>query len=262
MPKKRQGPKAEGGREGAEYRFRIDAFTPATMPMKRLAEYMAELAAMLGEPGAVHLMQVEEGSTVPVIRVDFEAIPKVRDRVAGVARGDAENDAILPFRRLNRLLREDNATAVLREPRRNTPVLKFPGRDEKQDLSTTIRQHGSVDGKLVRIGGKDETIHATLSTEGQTVGKIHMTEMVAKRLATKLFEYVRLIGVGRWRRAGDGTWSLEEFKVEDFESLQVTPLSGVLKDIRAIGTGFETPDAFGELKRLRHGPGGDADAMH
>jgi hypothetical protein len=34
----------------AEYRFRIDAFTPETMPMARLAEYMSQLAQLLGEP--------------------------------------------------------------------------------------------------------------------------------------------------------------------------------------------------------------------
>jgi hypothetical protein len=31
---------------GAEYRFKIDAYTPNTIPMARLSQYMAELAHM------------------------------------------------------------------------------------------------------------------------------------------------------------------------------------------------------------------------
>ena len=51
MPRK-QKPKTT--RAGTEYRFKIDAYTPQTMPLVRLAEYMAELAQLLGEPTAVH----------------------------------------------------------------------------------------------------------------------------------------------------------------------------------------------------------------
>ena len=32
-----------------EYRLMISAFTPETMPMKRLAEYLFDLAALFGE---------------------------------------------------------------------------------------------------------------------------------------------------------------------------------------------------------------------
>jgi hypothetical protein len=35
--------------DGTEYRFVIDAYSPDTMPMARLAQYMAELSQILGE---------------------------------------------------------------------------------------------------------------------------------------------------------------------------------------------------------------------
>jgi hypothetical protein len=69
MPRK-QKPKT--GRAGTEYRFKIGAYTPQTMPMARLAEYMAELAVLLGEPSPINKIIYHRGDTVnpaePVIK--------------------------------------------------------------------------------------------------------------------------------------------------------------------------------------------------
>ena len=81
--------KNTGRRGGAEYRFKIDAYSPDTMPMSRLAQYMAELADLLGEQTAVHFKRITKGSTVLNATVDREAEPKVRDRVSSVRAGDA-----------------------------------------------------------------------------------------------------------------------------------------------------------------------------
>src|SRR5450755_4721417 len=93
-------------RTGTEFRFSIDAYTPETMPMARLAEYMKQLAEILGEPGAVHFERLETGSTVLVHKVEREAVPKVRERTAAVQRGDAPRDALRAFHAVNRLLRQ------------------------------------------------------------------------------------------------------------------------------------------------------------
>ena len=65
---------------GEEYEFQIDAFSPATIPMARLAQYLAELAALLGQPERVHFEKLKKGSVRLVARVEHEAIPKVRMR--------------------------------------------------------------------------------------------------------------------------------------------------------------------------------------
>jgi hypothetical protein len=106
MPRK---PKSTASGEGTEYRFKIDAYSPDTMPMARLAQYMAELATLLGEQNAVHFKRVTKGSTVLNARVDREATPKVRDRVAAVRAGDGGSEPRRAFNTLNRLLRDDNA---------------------------------------------------------------------------------------------------------------------------------------------------------
>ena len=79
--------------ERYEYRFHIDAFTPASLPMAHLAEYMAALAAFLGQRERVHFLRLEGGSTVLVQEIEVEAAPKVRERLEGVRRGDGPADA-------------------------------------------------------------------------------------------------------------------------------------------------------------------------
>src|ERR1700740_3628056 len=110
MPRK---PKGAARSVGTEYRFKIDAYSPDTMPMARLAEYMAELAVLLGERNAVHFRRLTKGSTAVNLRIDREAAPKVRDRVASVRAGDASGEPLRAFRALNKLLRDDNAIGVL-----------------------------------------------------------------------------------------------------------------------------------------------------
>ena len=59
-----------------EFQFRINAYTPTTMPLGRLVEYLGELAKILGEDHSIHLVEVDEGSTVLVHKIDAEAVPK------------------------------------------------------------------------------------------------------------------------------------------------------------------------------------------
>jgi hypothetical protein len=81
------------------------------MPMARLAEYLAELALMLGERPAVHFVRVEAGSITVVHTVEAEAIPKVRERVQTVGSGTAPPDAMRAYRSINKMLRDDNGLA-------------------------------------------------------------------------------------------------------------------------------------------------------
>ena len=64
-----------------EYQFRIaDSYTPATIPMERLADYVAAFARLLGEVAAVHFDRIEHGSVCLTAKVDEPAQPKVLER--------------------------------------------------------------------------------------------------------------------------------------------------------------------------------------
>lgn len=242
-----------------EYRFKIDgAYTPATLPMQRLAEYMDSLAIMLGEPASVHFGGLEKGSAVLVSKIDEPAEPKVRDRVVAVRAGTGPQDAMKAFYQLDEYLRADNATGVLTSDNDNV-VVPFPGRDRPEPLAYgPFKQDGTLDGEVIRVGGKDDTIPVNLRDGPVIHTKLSTTREIARRLAKHLFEgVVRVHGTGVWYRCGDGSWELRSFKIMDFEVLDETPLGDVVERLRNTpGNEWgEVPDPVRELLERRHGDG-------
>jgi hypothetical protein len=249
----RPGKGSSRARDGVHYRFVIDAYSPDKIPMARLAEYMKQLAEMLGEPAAVHFARLESGSTVLVSKVEREAVPKVRKRVIAVRRREGPSEGMRAFKAINRLLREDNGIALLKDQKEGATIIRFPGREEAEEAFPAVVQHGNIDGVVVRIGGRDETVHITLESEGQQIAGCYTNRLVAKELAHRLFEPVRLFGRGRWNRDNDGIWTLLDFKIESFEPLADVPLSEALAELRAIKTDWG-PGELSELQIIRRGP--------
>ena len=134
-----------------EYRFTIaDSFTPETLPMERLAEYVAAFAKLLGEQGNVHFRSIEAGSAVLVAAIDAPAEPKVRERMVAVHDGGGPSDARKAFADLDEMLRKDNATGALSDAA-GALVISFPGRNRPEPLIYgPFRQDGTIDGQLIR----------------------------------------------------------------------------------------------------------------
>lgn len=251
MPRKRMN---RG--DGTTYQFKIDAYTPDTIPMARLSEYMGQLALLLGEPAAVHFRKLTKGSTILNARIDREAVPKVRDRVTRVRAGDAPTEPMKAFATLNRLLRDDDAIGILRDASPRGVVVRFPGREMTQEKFPSVRQQGSIDGIIVGIRGRDATAHVILQSEGQQLSGCEIRDRVlAKQLAAKYLEPVRLFGRGRWSRDADGVWQLEDFKVDSFQALDDASLSKALEELRAIPVEWGE-DEYNRLTNERHGPAG------
>jgi hypothetical protein len=241
-----------------EYKFRIDAYTPATMPMSRLAEYMQDLAALLGEKEHVHFVRLDPGSTVLVQQIDRESVPRVHARVSAinVTEGEGPEDALRAFKALDRRLAEDNATGHLCTGD-GAEIIRFPGCEKAKPLTFgAFTQPGSLDGLLIKIGGKDETVPAHIQ-EGDTVYICNATREMARRLAPHLFAAtLRVHGNGRWERDAEGNWNLKRFNIAEFEVLEDAPLSEVVARLRQVqGCGWkEIDDPYTELQHLRQGP--------
>jgi hypothetical protein len=239
-----------------DYRFKIDApYTPATMPMARLAEYMAQIAAILGEPRNVHFVGLELGSTVLVQKIDAEAAPKVRDRVERTRRGEGPREAVVAERTLNQMLRDDNGKATLNED--SAEIFVFPGREIEQPIKfATFSQDGTLDGVVIRLGGRNETVPVILES-GTRAYQCQANRSVAKRLAAHIFEdEVRAIGTGRWYIDANGTWILDRFTISDFIVLDSEPLTAVVSALRGIrGSDWENVnDPWADLMEIRNGP--------
>jgi len=239
--------------QGEEYRFRIDAYTPETLPMARLAEYLHQLALILGEPKAVHFVSLVEGSTTIVHKIESEAEPKVRSRVRAVARRQAPPEAMRAFQNINRLLRADNGVGALEDPG-GAEIIHFPGREEVTRFGS-ITQQCSVDGEVIRLGGTRERVPITLRSEDELIADCYTDRATAKKLAARLFEPVRLFGTGRFVREDSGAWTLEYFVIDRFEPLSDEPLSSVIIALRAIPGGAWDENALEQLRLIRHGPG-------
>jgi hypothetical protein len=245
-----------------EYRLWIDAYSPETIPMERLAAYLASFAKLLGNQQSVHFSRVDGGSTATVAVVKKEAAPKVLARVESVGRGEAANDAIAAYRQINDLARGDNARArLIRVPALGTPitVLIFPGCDTPVEPTFgPFNDQAIIQGELVRIGGKDATAHVlVVDAEGRSwPGEVK--KELAIRMARFLYHTVRLVGEARWQRTEDGTWKLLNLRITDFEPLSDETLDQGIAKLRALSDSdwATSKDIDGDIRCLRENEDG------
>ena len=242
---------------GSEYRFVINAYSPETLPMTRLAEYMANLARLLGRAEQVHFLRIENGSAVLVQRVESEAGPEVRNRIGALANGSAPDDALRAFRALNRCLADDKTTGSLQDGAGE--VVRFPGCEQRPPpIFGSFNQAGVLDGVLIRVGGWDDTVPVHLQ-DGENIHICNANRDMAKRLGQYLYgPTLRVQGEGRWERAADGQWSMKRFTIRDFRRLDDAPLGEVAEKLREVeGNGWKAVgDPWTELRRLRGRDGG------
>jgi hypothetical protein len=243
-----------------EYRFTIaDSFTPETLPMERLGEYVAALAKLLGEQRNVHFQGIEAGSAVLVAFIDPPAQPKVRERVLAVRDGGGPSEARRAFADLDDLLRKDNATGTLSD-RPGGVVIPFPGRNRPEPLVYgPFREDGTIDGQLIRVGGRDETVPVHLRDGAIIHTGLVCTPEVARRIAPYLYgPTLRVHGTGTWVRNGAGMWELLRFRISDFEILDDAPLLTVVGNLRKVkGSDWSAvPDPVRALLAERHGDEG------
>jgi hypothetical protein len=240
----------------SEYRFKIEDFTPHTMPLDRLSEYLKALSQLFGHSESVHLMSVEDGSAQPMFLVNSTDEIKIRERLKAVQTKQAPDEAMRANKQLNELLREDNTTAAVVDPV-DRKILKFPGRELNKLLEYgPFTQPDTVDGIPIRVGGEGDWVPVHLEDAQRVVHICTARRSVAKDIAAHLFTgTIRVVGTGRWLRQRDGEWKLAEpFRIKDFEPLPDTDLKTSIERLRAIPAKWkELDDPIGELKKIRHG---------
>jgi len=238
-----------------EYRFKIDAYSPETMPLSRLTEYLRDLADLFGENQSVHLITIEQGSTVPVLRIEREAETKVRERLKLVTANEAPPEAMRAAKSIDERLRRDNAKAVVIDPV-NKKVLEFRGRDLNRLVQYgPFSEPGTIDGELVMIGGiQSHEVPVHLRNREGEVYNCYATHSIARELAPYLFgDYLRAEGRGRWIRQRNGDWHMEQFTIKSFSLLDKRTLKETIEDLRAIPAKWkELDDPYGELMKIRH----------
>jgi hypothetical protein len=237
-----------------EYVFRIDVFTPDTMPMSRLAEYLGALARLLGHSEHTHFVRLEEGSAKLVHKIDAVDAPKVETRLNGVRVGDAPKDAMQAQKVIEELLVNDNAVATLAEVATGKIVVPFLGRNRPKPLVfPPFREDATIDGQIVNIGGRDPSAHAVLQDGDIYHTHIQMKRDLARDLAPLLYgPLVRLHGNGRFERDQDGVWKMLDFRVDRFELLDGRTVAETLEAIRSVpGNRLMDAEVYNDVARLR-----------
>lgn len=221
------------------FTFKIDgAYSPETIPLERLGEYLEALGELLGETANVHFAGLEHGSTIVKAVVNEVAAPKVDRRVRRVAARDASPKAHKAFKRLDDLLFNDNATGTLRAEGANVIRLDFCGKDRPTPITYgPVKQVGSIDGTVVRIEGKDQTVHIGV-IDGPHSYSIEAPAAMGQELALLFRNGVyRFQGEGTWLRHGNGQWELKRFKLDRFEELDSRPVTDVIEQLKQVGPG-------------------------
>lgn len=235
--------------------FKIDAFNPETIPMGRLAEYMADLATMIGERSHVHFVELEAGCVELVHQVDYVAYPKVETRTEDVARGSGTVESLAAYRAINKRLVEDNTFATYRRLDLGSEILRFPGVTAPKPLVVApVKQPTTIDGIVLRVGGKPEGGKVPVQiASGDASFQCVASVALSKELAGFYLEDERRFhGVGHWHRDEVEGWMLKKLEIQSHEPLDATPLTAIVERLRAIPSDFaHDGDAWAELMKLR-----------
>jgi hypothetical protein len=240
-----------------EYRLKIDVFSVDSLPMSRLAEYMRELARLLGEEERVHFSRIEPGSAVLVSNIEEPAVPKVEERLEQVREGRGPKDAMEAYKALDTLLAKDNAVATL-SGEGGAEIITFPGRTRPKPIRYgPFREDGSLDGTVIRLGGRGDTIPVLLQDSEGTEYPCQTSIEISKQLAAHYRgPTVRVYGSGKWVREEDGRWTLQQFDIDRFEVMDDSPLTDVVAKLRAVeGSKWSKDAALGDVLSLRRDEG-------
>jgi hypothetical protein len=217
-----------------EYRFEIEAFTPTTLSMQRLTEYLKLLVDLFGNEKDVNFIRVDEGSAVPCIFAHDRAVPKIQRRLSAVQNGVGSQRARQALQCLNKLLADDDTSAVLRSPYHGV-VIPFPGnKAQSEQVVGPVSEHHEITGEVIQIGGRDESISIHVRS-GEDIYICSATRDQGRSLAKYIFGYVRFIGEGRWVRSERGAWDMIGFEIKSFDPVGQNRLSRAIQDLRTIG---------------------------
>jgi hypothetical protein len=236
-----------------EFRFEIKAYTPKTMPLERLARYLSNLAVILGETRSVHLVRIEAGSTVPVLAVDWESLPKVRKRAHEIRSDEGSAEACAARRAIERDLAEDNAPFGDLLDHQGTRLLRFPGVQVGADIEYgPFSQPGTLDGVPIVVGGQKDLVPVHLK-DRERIHDCVASRAVAKEISRHLFTApVRVSGIGRWFRDSHGVWTMRSFTIHGFTELTAASVGEVSDRLQRIDAAWkQREDPIGDLTALR-----------
>jgi len=233
--------------------FYIIGTNPQDIPLGRLAAYMSELASFMGSEEHLRFARLETGSVGIVVNSPKKYEGVIVSRTLEAASGQPDALAARSWRKINEYLKKDNCTGKMLLS--DGSKVRFPGEIEPSYAPLrSIVQRTSIQGRLVRIEGGGDVIKVGLETDGNLkASQISLNPVLATELAGHFHKNIRLDGVGKWGRDGDGNWYLENLQVTSFEELQDLSLKETLEKLKTIipqeGSRFLV-DSIDEMRQI------------
>ena len=215
-----------------ELAFVIPAYTPETMPLDRLLQYLQQIGEVVGATTDMHLVRIESSSTKPVFKMPVPIVIQSRERVAALRRGDGTQVQRAAYNRIRRMVRHDGGKPASLSDRTGI-ILDFPPAPEEIGAISGLRQASTFDGALIRVGGTGDFIPIQMqSLDGEVFSGFSAPRILAKEMAQRLFEPIRIAGTGSWDRSASGEWKLNKMLVQSYESLDNEALEEVFHRLR------------------------------
>ena len=239
-----------------DFALKIRGITPRALPLARLAEYLKEFAALLGDEGKPVFAGIVSGSVVIRARETQQLPPAlVRSRFR-TAREDRDAPGGRNYARLNDLMAGDGANGIVLDRNENT-IIELPGRAVVAEPACEhmMTDVGFIDGVVVGIAGVDDTVHIRIQEASGAAHSIDLRDLARAREVAQHFraEPVRVHVHGTWKRLADGTWVPYAVHFDRFEVLETGTAREVFDALAAIpGNGWAEvadPDALWKSMR-------------
>lgn len=235
------------------YELHVFGTKPKALPLLDFGELAKRFAELLGSPGAVHFGALRTGSARIQAKVDEPAAVAVQMQlVEARSKGQTMTKVV----RIDEYLRAKGWHGEVRN-RDGATLLAFPGalNVTAPQEERVVQQVDSVVGKVIKIGGRDETVPMTLETpEGEYIDVTIRGRELAKRLAHYLFgAEIRVHGLATWKRDSDGQWSCTGVLVDAFVELDGTPIVDLLERLSELpgNDWHKVGDPIAEWKKSR-----------
>lgn len=238
-----------------QIKFRISSLTPDTLSMGRLAQYLACLAGMYGNDDDVRFKGVRKGSAVLVAEAFPDIVDGIERRLRLINTSETDGKAQRAYNDLNRLLQEDHSTAYVTRPKLGK-IITFPGaKQQRRTDQISVVQPVTIDGVVIRIGGKDDTIPVVIQDmEGNNISCTIKGKQNAKELSKYyLGDTIRITGNGKLTRGEDGIWKMSDVMINSYYPISDEPLDKIFNDLREIeGNGWKSlPNPIATWKKIR-----------
>lgn len=218
-----------------EIRWILTGQNPDQIPMGRLADYMKQLALLMGARDKVHFARVEKGSTALIAQIkQGQPFHAVQSRLKAVREGTAPADARKAYDDINVMVGQDVASAKITLG--SCTILRFPGVSKEFAEAVVLHDEGTITGKLYAMAeNSDGIISARIKPRiGARYVPCTVDKSLAKELRGYLLEAVRVHGMGAWRRSADSLWTCESFNIKQVSAVKDVNLRQAITELRSI----------------------------